>query len=182
MRHLLSIAAIVVALVGCSSQEERPRPKPRHAPVSEDVISEPAPTPREERSAPIVLKGKPDVALAETHAVTTADKVSTAPDDPSLIKVSAADLVDAYGKNEAKADEIYKGQVLRVSGVVGDVGKDVAGNMFVTLRVEKGMNVQAYFAREGWAARIASLQNGTPIEITGRCAGKSTFDVVIMVR
>jgi hypothetical protein len=49
------------------------------------------------------------------------------------ISVSAVDLARAYERNEAAADAAYKGRLLRVTGVVASIDKDLFDNTVVQL-------------------------------------------------
>lgn len=54
--------------------------------------------------------------------------------EQSLIEVSAMEIAQAYGQNEARGDALYKGRVLRVTGVVDGITKDIADDTVVDLR------------------------------------------------
>jgi len=52
------------------------------------------------------------------------------------IDLSASDLETAYRRNEVNADNLYKGQVLQVRGVVESISKDILDDPHVILRSE----------------------------------------------
>lgn len=90
-------------------------------------------------------------------------KVAVAPVD-----VTADELHEAYKENEIGADSKYRGKILRVSGKVAQIGKDILDNPFVEIATSNEFEgVHATFASEG---ALGSLKRGQ--KITVRCRGK----------
>jgi RNA polymerase subunit RPABC4/transcription elongation factor Spt4 len=95
------------------------------------------------------------------------------------ITIAPDDLFAAYDGNEVKADNTYKGKMVRISGKVGDIGKDILDQPYITFaRGEWDMvHVQVYF-KKNEQAKMAELDKGQQITIVGRCDGKS-MNVII---
>lgn len=90
------------------------------------------------------------------------------------LSVTAETLMADYTANEIAADGRYKGKVLRISGTVNGIAKDLLDTMYVTLSAGGPysiLNVQCYFPK-GATARLAALKKGAQITVKGRCEGK----------
>jgi hypothetical protein len=88
--------------------------------------------------------------------------------------VSAQQLYNQYEANEVEADNRYKGKVISVTGVIGDIGKDITDNAYVLLSSGDlfGMfGVQCFFD-ESEEQNFGSLRTGQQLTIKGRCDGK----------
>ncbi len=101
---------------------------------------------------------------------------ATAEPEPTYIEISATDLLAAYADNEVAADNEYKGQLLRVTGTVGSIGKDILDAAYVTLRNDESeysiISVQCYFDKDN-LDDIATLHEGDTITIQGTCNGSA---------
>lgn len=87
-----------------------------------------------------------------------------------VIEVSTDQLARDYGANEVSADDKYKGKLLKVGGIVQEIGKDFADDPFVSLRTDNEfMPVRASFAKSA-LQRLASMHKGQSITLT--CRGK----------
>ena len=90
----------------------------------------------------------------------------------AVIYTSAAELYAAYDANELDADARFKGRLLRVSGTVTSIGKEILGAPYLTLGVGEQMaHVQCVFSRQDTAS-LAALRKGMKVTITCKCAGK----------
>lgn len=92
-----------------------------------------------------------------------------------VISVSAAEIVAAYDENEIAADARFKGRYVRVEGSIEDIGKDIMGDIYVSIDGggvdEMGLrSVQAFFV-DSKADVIANLRTGQAIVIVGRVDG-----------
>jgi hypothetical protein len=92
-----------------------------------------------------------------------------APAEAGLIDVSAEHLVAAYTDNEAKANHLYRGKSLRVTGVVRRVTEKAVELQGGGLGV---MTVDCHFS-ESWRKLVSSLFAGTRVTIRGVCDGKN---------
>lgn len=90
-----------------------------------------------------------------------------------LIEVTAWDLYDAYQENEIAADALYDGKVLKVTGVIDDIGKDFLDIPYIVL-TDGGLftlgGVQCYF-NEQHEPELALLNKGEIVTVIGECDG-----------
>ena len=104
------------------------------------------------------------------------------PDNPYIMKVdaeiSANKLYAAYDQNEVAADEKYKGKKLGVTGVIGDIGKDVFDEPYVSLNIGYLQNINCYFDEDNNKI-ISKLRKGQRVTIIGECKGKSITNVIL---
>ncbi len=104
------------------------------------------------------------------------------PNNPYIMKVdmeiSASRLYSAYEQNEVSADEKYKGKKLGVTGVIGNIGKDVFDNPYISLKIDYLQSVNCYFDDDNIKV-ISQLQKGQEVTIIGVCDGKSITDVIL---
>lgn len=85
------------------------------------------------------------------------------------VSVRSVDLAKAYRDNAVAAQAKYAGVRLSVGGIITKIGIDGDGDPYVLLEGA----VHCRFA-ETFSAKIARLQPGTAIAITGIVAGKSS--------
>jgi hypothetical protein len=90
-----------------------------------------------------------------------------------IISISSSQLFAEYDANDIAADKKYKGQILEVSGSVGDISRDILDNIYVTLKTGeyKLFSIQCFFA-DDFEDRAAELRPGQYLRIRGRCDGK----------
>lgn len=87
------------------------------------------------------------------------------------VNVSANTLASDYKANEVSADELYRGKVLRVSGVVDSIKKDITGDPYVVIKTDNQfMGVHANFESAGG---LAGLAPGKQIAV--RCIGDNVI-------
>lgn len=94
------------------------------------------------------------------------------------IKVSAIDLFLEYENNEVKADELYKGKTLEVSGIIGDIGKDILDQMYITLETGDLVQKAQAYIKSSEKSKVMDLTVGQ--EITIRCKGGGKLMFVIL--
>ena len=104
------------------------------------------------------------------------------PESPYILKVdielSSISLYNQYEANEVSADEKFKGKKLAVSGVIGEIGKDVLDNPYLSLDIDFLKNVNCYFDDKNNKV-ISRLSKGQRVTIIGVCRGKILLDVVL---
>ena len=97
---------------------------------------------------------------------------SPAPSEQA-IAVDAATLMADYKGNEVRGDAKWKGKTVRVTGIIGDIKKDILDKPFVTLGTGAAFEipeVQCSLAR-GQEGKAASLDKGTRATFQGRVSG-----------
>ena len=91
---------------------------------------------------------------------------------PPVASLSAAELYQAYENNEVAAAAKYKGQVILVTGAIGNIGKDVLDKIYVTLDAGHLVtSIQAFFTKTHTNA-VASLSKGQTVTLKCKCDGK----------
>ncbi len=96
------------------------------------------------------------------------------------IVVTALKLYTDYDANEVAADAKYKGNLVRVSGTVGSIGKDVLDTPYVTLSADQYdfKSVQCMFGTKD-SAVLAELSKGQQVTLEGEVSGKSLTNVLV---
>lgn len=94
-----------------------------------------------------------------------------------FIEISAHDLWTAYDENEVSADNLYKSEILHVTGTVSEIGKDIiAETPYVLLKAGDTYgiySVQCYFYDSEEQSVLASLKDGDTVTIAGKCKGRT---------
>lgn len=92
------------------------------------------------------------------------------------VDVTAVQLFADYDANEVSADALYKDKVLRVSGTITKIGKDVLDTPYVELATSNDyMGVQCMFDEAGV---LGALKKGA--KLTVRCKMDSKLGNVIL--
>lgn len=129
----------------------------------------------------VAIGGSSDEPASDAAgSVASSSTVATPEPEPEYIEVTAKDLLAAYDENTVAADNTYKGQLLKVTGTVGSIGKDILDSAYVTLTNGEPyalVSVQCYFAKDN-LDDIATLKEGDTVTITGKCDG-STLNVAL---
>lgn len=94
-------------------------------------------------------------------------EVSAAPE--SMIAVKGSEIAAAYDQNEARADAIFKGKVIKLTGIIAGIDKDVVDNTVIQIRgLNEFQHVHATLA-EGEAKKALNLRKGQKIVM--KCIG-----------
>lgn len=109
------------------------------------------------------------VVVPAPAAVAPAAKASSPLEAP--VEVSAKQLYADYDANEVSADDKYKGKVLRVTGVIETIGKDILGAPFVEFTTHYGPGVQCMFD-DSDKPKLATLKKGEKLVVLGTGDGK----------
>lgn len=114
----------------------------------------------------------------------TPPRSSMAPAKPSApylgMPVSTDQLFNAYEQNEVQADQIYKGDLVLVTGRLGSINKDFLDKVYVTLpsRQNEFMGIHAEIADQD-RGTAAYLRKGQKIRLSCKGAGKGITDVML---
>lgn len=88
------------------------------------------------------------------------------------ITTTAHRLYSDYKSNAVAADRKYKDKILRVSGVVDTINRDILQTIYVVLSGDDYFGgVQCFFS-DDYEKAIANLRKGQAITIKGKCDGK----------
>lgn len=106
------------------------------------------------------------------EAIKTSD--NNAPvEQVTALKVTAVQLAEAYKANEVAADAKYKGKALEISGLVGNIGKDILDTPYITFQTEQYAiinQVQCMFAKNDEQI-LATLSKGQSVKVSGEVSG-----------
>jgi hypothetical protein len=110
-----------------------------------------------------------------TAPATTRDRPArpAPPPKPSATDVQLRTLLGDYHNNEVRADALYKDKLVQVTGIVGDVKKDIMGNIYVTVGTGAAFEipvVQAFFDDSN-ASKAAMLNKGDKVTVRGKVDG-----------
>lgn len=108
------------------------------------------------------------LSQAQMDSIALAKNIATYEERKSQT-ILAKDLYNAYQANEVRADNNFKGKVFYVEGIIGDIGKDIMDEIYVTLNTGDIIgSVQCYVDNAEVAAK---LQKGQRITVFGECDG-----------
>jgi hypothetical protein len=91
--------------------------------------------------------------------------------DASTLRVPIETLLGEYRSNEVRADSKFKGKLVQVAGVVGDVKKDLLNSVYVTLGTGAPFEIPEVQCFVQDASTVASLSKGDRVTMRGRVDG-----------
>lgn len=95
-------------------------------------------------------------------------------ENAEAVKVSAADLFQAFSENEQQATQTYNGKVLEITGIVSSTATNQQGKTIVQLQTNDPL-----FGINCTMEKEASIKDGETITIKGVCSGFTT-DVILI--
>lgn len=110
-----------------------------------------------------------------TSKEATKEVAESAASDAPTVEVTAKQLFADYEANEVSADDKYKGKVLRVTGKISTIGKDVLDTPYIQFAANEVFGVQCMFDGTG---ALGSLKRGQ--KLTVRCKGDGKLGNVIL--
>lgn len=102
-----------------------------------------------------------------TPTVSSQASVEAAAPADTALQVDIRQILSDYEGNEVAADNRYKGNQVQVTGIVGDIKKDVMDNLYVTLGTGKEFEIpliQAYFD-DSMNSQLGSLRKGQKLTV-----------------
>lgn len=94
------------------------------------------------------------------------------PEIPEDDAILAVDLFGEYEANEIAADNKYNGERIKIKGTIKDIGRDIWGDAYITLKAKESeyslAAVQCYFKNEN---EIVGLVKGQDITLIGNIDG-----------
>lgn len=97
----------------------------------------------------------------------------------NAIFMTAKQLYKEYDENEINADDNYKDEYIKVSGVIYSIGVDVMGNNYITLKTSNSGKVQCFFDDDYALYELNELKKNKKITLTGKVEGKSLMNVLV---
>jgi ribosomal protein L40E len=117
-----------------------------------------------------------DVVNAVTNTNTNTNTNSNIEEKPMII--TAVQLAKEYEENELLADRNYKGKLLEISGVIDDIGTDILGTAYFTLKTDNYYIVQCMVSKEG-EDKLMEFKKGDGIQSTKICTGKILISIIL---
>lgn len=123
-----------------------------------------------------------DVTSVPTPVPTAISATSTPAPTPTpgieYVSVTAAEMWDAFEKNELSANKKFKGKDVKVTGTVDSIG-EILGQQYVTLQGDEYFgSVQCMANTDKDVEFLSNVSKGDTITASGVCDGKS-FNVSI---
>lgn len=116
---------------------------------------------------------------SSTISESSNEAANDAEEEMEVISVTAEDLYSAYEENSVNADNLYKGNIVSVTGVVSNIGQDIITKkpcVSLDSGDEFGLYpVQCFFSDSSDA--LANLRDGDIVTIVGKCTGYSVTNV-----
>jgi hypothetical protein len=100
----------------------------------------------------------------------------------AALPITADVLLSDYSSNPVSADGKYLGKTLSVTGVIESIDKGRSGDIQIMLTPDSGgsaMAIRCYFTDDAEIQKLASVNTGNSITITGNCTGSGTLEVVL---
>lgn len=118
----------------------------------------------------VVIGGLGGSESRPTQATPTEARQAALPVAP--IAIDAARLWRSYEANEVAADVLYKGKLLRVTGVVSGIDKDMLGGILISLRAPNQFMPSRASLRDSQQRRAADLTKGQRVVMICEGAGR----------
>lgn len=99
-------------------------------------------------------------------------RASSAKSDPP-VQVNIGQLLSNYKDNEVRADNLYKGKQVQITGIVGNIKKDIMNSLYVTLGTGAQFEipeVQAFFD-DSMNSQLGGLSKGQQLTVVCRVSG-----------
>jgi hypothetical protein len=92
--------------------------------------------------------------------------------DNAAFELTAEELSGAYAEDEVASDNLYKGKILKVTGKVSSVNKNIMGVYFIKLSGGgiEDWEIQCTFDKQ-YSSEVSGLEPGDVVTIEGKCDG-----------
>lgn len=112
-----------------------------------------------------------------TESTATEDNTEKEETEPQeeIMEIDPNTLLTDYEANEVRGDELYNGKMMRLTGTVGSIGKDILEEVYITFANAdeyKITSVQCYFSDDDQIKKVMELSEGDSITLVGKCDGK----------
>lgn len=111
------------------------------------------------------------------NSVTTSPTTTSKP-EVEAISISAQQLYSEYKDNQIAADLKYDKKILKVSGTVEDIGKDILDDMYVSLNTGDIIGSVQCMLADSELGKAVHLSDGQSIVVQGKNSGM-LFNVIL---
>lgn len=80
-------------------------------------------------------------------------------------------LYNDYQANPIKADSIYRGKLLKLTGRVDKIDREIMGEPYVTFAIDDFLKDIRLTFKKSEEDKVASLEKGQTITVVGKCTG-----------
>lgn len=87
-----------------------------------------------------------------------------------LLEVDYKVLYNDYQENPISADTKYKGKILKLTGIVDTIDREIAGNTYITFKIDYLKDIRITF-KKSEESKVAELKKGQSVTIKGECTG-----------
>ena len=101
------------------------------------------------------------------------------------ISLTATDLITAYEDNELAADQLYKDEIIVVTGIIEDFGEDLFDDAYITITYDSAnmdgwsvLDINCHFIDDD-LEKVVQLSKGDAITVKGRNKGDPGFTIVL---
>lgn len=135
----------------------------------------------------ILALASPTPSAQETNqSVSTQPEVNTNsnPSEPKteIITINATKLVSDYEANTVAADSKYKDQIIEITGVIEDIGKDILDTPYVVLTGGQSIldDVQCMFDKsDATQEELSILKKSQTLTVRGWVRGQTLGNVLV---
>ncbi|WP_019693682.1 OB-fold protein [Pseudomonas fluorescens] len=113
-----------------------------------------------------------DATSKPDSSVASAPKAA-APAQEEVMPLAVGQILSDYKNNEVAADNRFKGRLVRITGTVGDIKKDITNSLYVTIGTGAAFELpmaQAFFD-DSMSQQLGQLRKGQKITATCRVKG-----------
>lgn len=113
------------------------------------------------------------LALLTTLEPVEQARLDTLRREASIVRTPIETLLAEYKDNEVRADGKFKGKVVQVTGLVGDVKKDVLDHIYVAIGTGKLLEIPVVqcFVASNQVEQVTALSKGDKVTVRGRVDG-----------
>lgn len=98
---------------------------------------------------------------------------------PEILTLTANKFYLEYKKNEIAADRKYKGKVIRISGTINNIGKDIFDAPYITLKTLGTLeNIYCEFNKEK-EGQLMDLKKEDSVIVECICKGKALYSIMM---
>jgi len=109
-----------------------------------------------------------------TSTKSTTNKTVAEPTKVEALEVDALSFVTEFDKNQLKAEETYKGKVVKLSATIKNISEDIVGSPYLSLEPVGnkmfGTSIKCVFKDQ---SALTSVENGISVTVQGTVASQS---------
>lgn len=118
----------------------------------------------------IICLGAIGAALGGGENGNTLQTTSTNIKTEEVLTIDYNQLYKEYMDNPISADAKYKGKILKLTGKVDTIDREIAGNTYITFKIDFLKDIRITF-KKSEESKVADLKKGQQVTIKGECTG-----------